>query len=262
MASQRSTSQHLLSRSPPPPSYVDAIKDLPPDYAPAALNNDIDTSPVFAHSCRKYATKDPLAPIGPSPIYPIDFSGAAGLRECKGGKKKKNNRAQASNNWPGSENEGEKKDEGGSGGAADGNGSGGGAAGGDGGAGGGDGGGGGGDDGDDWGNDWATSGSKSKKKKKKQEEEEEQKRKEEEEEEKAAPAAATTTNNPLSWADEVEEANGDDAWGTFETVGAKKKKKGKVRKMLHYLSVTYGLSDHVLGCCRRVVLGFPRYCAW
>lgn len=224
----------------PPPSYDDAISDLPPDYyavAPLARQKNPVHQDAPARTDAKSASP-----------FAIDFETPAGVREHKGGKKKKKAAAAPQKQEsPPPPDEGEKNDGGGGEDGQNGD------AGNDGGAGdGGDGGGGddgngGGDGGDDdWGG-WATTTTKKKSKKKQKEEEEEMKRKEEEErlareeeERKAkeeeeqraadeAAAAAASNNNNLSWADEAD-GNGDDSWAGFNTVGKKKnKKKGKVR---------------------------------
>lgn len=190
----------------PPPSYDDAINDLPPDYAalPALAQRNTATGltapekfPAKSHRQSSALLKDRT-----SDVY-IDFESPAGVREHK---KKKTKKGPAP---PPTQNNGGGSD---SGGDDQANGVGGDAGGDGGGAGDGNG-----DDGDggddDWGG-WTVSGSKKKNKKKKEEEEEEER--------KAAEASAA---NNLSWADEVEE--GDDSWAGFTTVG-KKKKKGKV----------------------------------
>lgn len=195
----------------PPPSYDDAISDLPPDYS---------TLPPLAERRTTVAEVAPVAPATKSrdqsssllkdrsrDVY-IDFESAVGIREHKKKKgptatKKAAASTPPADNGGGSDNAGDDQ--------ANGDGAGGDAGGGDG--GGGDGDGGGGDGGDDW-NDWAVSGSKKKSKKKEEEEEEEER--------KAAEASAAKN---LSWADDVEDG-GDDSWAGFATVG--KKKKGKV----------------------------------
>ncbi|KAH8425826.1 uncharacterized protein LDX57_003570 [Aspergillus melleus] len=224
-----------------PPSYDDAVKDLPPEYAalsPLAHRKDsIHDSAPSKYS--QDASSNPSSRI-------IDWDGSFGIREYKGGKKKKNKPAPQRQATPPPNDDGDKKgegaDEGSNGGdppadggdAGDGNGDGG-----DG--GGGSGGGGGGDEGgdDDW-DAWNTTSTKKKTKKQKKEEEEELKRKEEEEqaakeeeerkakekEERKATEAAAADNNNLSWADDPD-GNGDDSWAGFATAG-KKKKKGKV----------------------------------
>jgi uncharacterized membrane protein YgcG len=205
----------------PPPSYDDAVNDLPPEY-PAlpplaerktALSSVAPPAPVTksrsqSHSLYKDTSLD---------VY-IEFESTAGVREHKkkkgggGGAAKKPAAPPPPADTGGSSN-----------GAGDDQANGDGNSGGDtgGGDGGGDdsgGGGGGGDGGgDDW-NAWGTVGS-TKKKTKKQEEEEEEERK-------AAETAATAKNN-LSWADDAEDGGGDD-WDGFNTAG--KKKKAKVSK--------------------------------
>lgn len=199
---------------PPPPSYEDALADIPPEY--------YDTLPAFAE--RQGAKCDSSAPPTPANKsrstrkshsflkdalvdFDIDFGQPVGVREHKkkkpAPKKATPAAAPADTGGGGSDNAGDPP-------AGDGgdDGGGGGDAGGDG--GGDDGGGGGG--GDDW-NAWDTAGSK--KKTKKQEEEEEEARK----------AAEASAANNLSWADDAD--GGGDDWAGFAEVGGKKKK-GKV----------------------------------
>lgn len=227
---ERSSVQELSFHTPapplytsPPPSYDDAIGDLPPDYA---------TCPPLAERRTVIFHAAPAMPVEKSRDQPsafwkdgllnvgIDFQSPIGVREHKkkkGGTNKKpvaTTPAQASGG--GSDNAGEETP------PADGDG--GDAGGGDGGEGAGGGGDGGGDDGgEDW-NDWSTPGSKKKTKKQKEEEEEQERLAKEEEERKAAEAPA---GNNLSWADDLDDNGGDDSWAGFEGVG-KKKKKGKV----------------------------------
>lgn len=191
----------------PPPSYEDAVHDLPPDYA---------TSPPLAE--RKTAIFHP-APAMPAKSRAedpeIDFQSPLGVREHKkkkgGGANKKPVATNATQPAGGSDHAGDEappaEGDGGDGGDA---------GGGDGGDGGGDGGG-----DDDW-NSWSTPGAK--KTKKQKEEEEEQERLAKEEEERKA-AEATAANN-LSWADDAD-GGGDDSWTGFSSAG-KKKKKDKV----------------------------------
>ena len=200
----------------PPPSYDDALNDLPPEY---------HTIPPLAE--RKTATVSavPAVPVNKSRPQSrqdlkvvIDFEKPLGVREHKkkkGGGAKKAVVSTPAQTGGGSDNAGE--DAPNDNGGGDGGDAGGGDAGGDGGNG---------DDGggDDW-NGWTTSGSKSKKKK--EEEEEQERLAKEEEERKAAEASA---GNDLSWADDADQG-GDDGWAGFATVG-KKKKKGKVRETL------------------------------
>ncbi|KAK1150232.1 hypothetical protein N8T08_000134 [Aspergillus melleus] len=219
-----------------PPSYDDAVKDLPPEYAavsPLAHRKDS----VHDSAPSKYSQDASSNPSSRT----IDLDGSFGIREYKAGKKKKNKPApqrQAAPPNDGGDKKDEGADEGSNGGdpPADGGNAGDGS--GDGGDGGG---GGGGDEGgdDDW-DGWNTTSTKKKTKKQKKEEEEELKRKEEEEqaakeeeerkakeeEERKAAEAAAADNNNLSWADDPD-GNGDDSWAGFATAG-KKKKKGKV----------------------------------
>lgn len=198
---------------PPPPSYEDALADIPPEY--------YDTLPAIAE--RPSAKCDSSAPATPATKsrsekshlvwkdalvdFDVDFGQPVGVREHKKKKpaaKKATPISAPADTGGGSDNAGGDAPSGDGGG----DGGGGGDAGGDG--GGDDGGGGGGDD--DW-NAWGTAGSK--KKTKKQEEEEEEARK----------AAEASAANNLSWADDAD--GGGDDWAGFAEVGGKKKK-GKV----------------------------------
>lgn len=219
-----------------PPSYEEAISDLPPEYStiPVLARAKVSTpEPAPPHKIRDHKRQ---APGQCDPSASIDFGEPYGAREHK---KKKGATAKKTqtNKSAGSDNEGETNanNEGQDGGDA---GSGGGSAGdGNNGGGGDDGGDGGDDPGDDW-TDWATGGSKKKNKKKKAEEEE-QRAKEEEEKKAAEAAAATSAANNLSWADETE-ANADDIWAGFTTAGKKKKdKKGTVRHRQTWLIRSY-----------------------
>lgn len=200
----------------PPPSYNDALNDLPPDYAtitPFARQKDLIQSPAPERTTKESRTEPRSLPVDPACDVVIDWENPTGVREHK--KKKPAKRAtpqSTSNNADNDDNPDEGADEGQGDGGGDGGGSG---------DGNGDDGAGGGDDGDGW-DDWTTPSSKKDKKKKKQEEE--KKAKEEEE------AKAAAANNKLSWADEMD--NDDDAWAGFATVG-KKKKKGKVWSAHH-----------------------------
>lgn len=219
----------------PPPTYDDAVRDSPPEYTPFAQKKDLTPHLIFEGIPSKARIETSIFPNLPGSEVLIDLNDSRGLRQRKGGKKKKQASA-----WPApgeNDKQGQGAEEGqngsGAGGDGGGNSDGNGA------------GGGGGDDGDDWG-EWSLGGSKKSKKKKKQEEEE-KKRKEEEEKkakdeeerrstEAAAEAAAQSNGNNLSWADEMEAA-GDDDWAGFATVGKKKKnKKGKVRSSTIFLS--------------------------
>jgi hypothetical protein len=197
---------------PPPPSYEDALADIPPEY--------YDTLPALAE--RQSAKCDSSAPATPANKprseksrsvwkdalvdFDVDFGQPVGVREHK---KKKPAAKKVVPLAPPADTGGGSDNAGGDAPSGDGGGDGGGGdAGGDG--GGDDGGGGGGDD--DW-NAWGTAGSK--KKTKKQEEEEEEARK----------AAEASAANNLSWADDAD--GGGDDWAGFAEVGGKKKK-GKV----------------------------------
>lgn len=197
----------------PPPSYDDAVSDLPPEY------------PALPPLAERKTALSPAAPPAPATksrgqsrslyndtfldVY-IDFENPVGVREHKkkkgagGGAAKKPAAPPPPDNGGGSNDAGDDQANG------DGN-SGGDAGGGDG--GGDDGNGGGGDDGgDDW-NAWGTVSGTKKKKKKEEEEEEERK------------AVEAATKNNLSWADDGDDGGGDD-WAGFTVAG--KKKKGKV----------------------------------
>jgi hypothetical protein len=203
------TSLALPSYTAPPPSYHDAVVDLPPDYATLPLlakrKADVDGAPA-APGTRSRNRASELLKDRELDAY-IDWENPVGVREHKkkkaggGNAKKVNAPPPPADNGGSSDNPGEDPpagDGGGDAGGGDGSGDG-------------DGGGG----GDDGWNDWTASGSK---KKKKTEEEEEEERK-------AAEAAA---GNNLSWADDMDEGGGpDDSWAEFGTVGGKKKK-GKV----------------------------------
>ncbi|KMU90831.1 hypothetical protein CIHG_08635 [Coccidioides immitis H538.4] len=210
-----------------PPTYSDALKDLPPGYtvedAPRSRIETLDSATLPAK--RSILCKEVKRSI--------DWNDPSRFRECAKGKKKKNNGKKQtgnSNNKGGGNDEPpppEENDlpEGGNNGAGDDGGNG------DDGAGGG---GGGGDDEDN--DDWIASNSKKSKKKKKakkeeeeEEEEEERKRKEEEEEEqKAKDEEVVPQTNDLSWAD-ADGAAQDDGWA--EISAPKKKKKGKAGKV-------------------------------
>lgn len=204
--------------TPPPPSYDDAVNDLPPEY-PAL--------PPLAERKTPLSSSAPLAPATKSrnqsrslykdtilDVY-IDFENPVGVREHKkkkgggGGAAKKPAAPPPPPDNGGSSNDG--GDDQANGDANSGGDAGGGDGGGDDGSGGG---GGGGDDGggDDW-NAWGTVAGTKKKSKKQEEEEEERK-------------AAEAAKNNLSWADDVDEGGGGDDWAGFTTAG--KKKKGKV----------------------------------
>ncbi|BDD54821.1 hypothetical protein MAP00_000402 [Monascus purpureus] len=240
-----------ISQLPPPPSYSEAVDDLPPEYPllpPLAHSKDpIEGQLAPAKTTRKTRAKSSVAlPVEPVLDISIDLETPSGIREHKGKKKKTKATQQAQKQSNDSDNGGDKQGQGsdkganggnagnGEGGAGDGNNDGGAGGGGDDGGDGGDGG-----DGEDWG-DWNAIGNKKKdKKKKKQQEEEEEarakeeeerlvKEKEEEEQKKKAAeeAEAVTTNNDLSWADNAGN-NDDDAWGGFTVTSKKKKKKAK-----------------------------------
>lgn len=195
----------------PPPSYDDAICDLPPDYSTLPLlaerKTDVTTAAPQTPAAKSRYQSSSLLKDGSQDVY-IDFENPVGVREHKKKKaaaKKTPAPPPPVNGGGGSDNAEDDH--------ADGDGAGGDAGGGDGG-GDGDGDGGGGDD--DW-SAWTVSGSKKKSKKKEEEEEEERK------------AAEASAANNLSWADEMEDG-GDDSWAGFATVG--KKKKGKVSLLI------------------------------
>lgn len=205
----------------PPPSYEDAVHDLPPDYAvlpPLAERKTVVFHPAPATPAK---SRDQKSDLWKDDLLntEIDFQSPLGVREHKKKKAGTNKKPVATNSTQpsggGDDNAGEEpppaEGDGGDGGDA---------GGGDGGDGGGGGGGDGGGD-DDW-NAWTTSGSK-KTKKQKEEEEEQERLAKEEEERKAAEASAA---NNLSWAEDAG-GGGDDSWAGFDNVG-KKKKKGKV----------------------------------
>jgi hypothetical protein len=213
----------------PPPTYDDALNDLPPEYSihPTTAEARVilrDGTP--SNLLPKNGAETPYTRDKPSPSIIIDFESAAGIRQRVSKKQKKAAKKVAQEKWGGDDEDEDKTQDGNQDGTGGDGGGDGGNAGGD---GGGDGGGGGGGDGWD---DWATGGSKKKNKKKKKEEEEDEERKRQEEEEAAAAAKATTTTNNLSWADEMNDANPDDEWAGFTSVGKtdKKKKKGTVRR--------------------------------
>lgn len=195
----------------PPPSYDDAIRDLPPDYSTLPLlaerKTDVTTTAPQTPAAKSRNQSSSLLKDRSQDVY-IDFENPVGVREHKKKKaavKKDPTPPPPANSGGGSDNAGDDH--------ADGDGAGGDARGG---GGGGDGDGDGGAGDDDW-NAWTVSGSKKKSKKKEEEEEEERK------------AAEASAANNLSWADDVEDG-GDDSWAGFATVG--KKKKGKVRLLI------------------------------
>ena len=160
--------------------------------------------------------------------YKIDFGDTTGVQTRGKKAAKKAAKAAQQAKWFESDNEGE-GNAAGDGGGDDAGGTGGGDNSGAGGNGGDDNNGGGGDD------DWDFGGSKKnkKKQKKKEEEEEEQRRKD------AESANANKGADPLSWADEANEAAADDDWAGFTTKKDKKGKKGKkVRQCNPYHHIT------------------------
>jgi hypothetical protein len=178
----------------------------------ARAAQDIDASAPARQSTRTVSRRSDLVPR--SMDFKIDFGDTAGF-QTRGKKAAAKKKAQQSAfNWdePEGNGDGPGNGEGGEGGdnAGDG-GSGAGGAGGD------DGNGGGGDD------DWTLgfSSKKDKKKSKKKQEEEEQKKQEEDD------AAAASATNALNWADDTNDAAGDDDWTAGFTTAGKKGKKGK-----------------------------------
>lgn len=197
-------SPRLPTYTQPPPSYDEALADIPPDYT--TLLSLAERKTLHYDACqptptRKTHEKSNTFWKDGSINVDIDFGDPAGVREHK--KKKPAAKKAAAPPPPPADTGGGSDNAGGDQPSGDGGGDGGGDAGGD---GGGDDGGGGGDD--DW-NAWTTTGSK--KKTKKQEEEEEEARK----------AAEASTANNLSWAEEAD--GGGDDWAGFATVGKKKK---------------------------------------
>lgn len=200
----------------PPPSYEDAVSDLPPGYETLDTFAERQTGvlpvalPLLAEKAKSKSVDQSSSVLKDRRDFDIDFGSAVGIREHKkkkGGANKKPVASTPAANAGGSDGAGEEPPSGDGGGDA------GGGGGGDAGSGGGDGG----DGGDGWGDSWDTAGSK--KKSKKEEEEEAERLAKEEEEKKAAEASAA---NNLSWADDGDA--GDDGWA-----GVGKKKKGKVR---------------------------------
>lgn len=191
----------------PPPTYEDAINDLPPEYSTLPASAEAKSfSPESAppRPCRRSYQDQKKSAVSSL----IDFDGSSTFRQH--GKKQKAKLAAkntTSGGAPAGNGGGGKKDDAPSGGGdkAGGNGAG---------SGGGDDNGGGGGGEEPW-DDWTTS---SNKKKSKKEEEEEKKKKEEE------AAAANSGGNNLSWADDVD---GDDTWAGFTSVSKNDKKKKK-----------------------------------
>lgn len=220
----------------PPPSYTEAITDLPPEYSalpPRAETKDLSQDgAALAKSAQVARRKGTEIIQKPIPDVSIDFENPSGVRERARGKKKKQaaKKAAQNNNGGESDDEGEKK------GGEDGQDAGDAGKGGDGAEGGnnnggGDGGGGGDDEWAGWGD---VGGNKKKKKKKKQQEEEERRKKEEEEERqrKEVEERKAKEEEGKRQAEEVSgEADPDDAWAGFTPVG--KKKKSKNEKVRH-----------------------------
>jgi len=228
------------SHTPPPPSYEESLIDLPPDYTltdalavRAALHGKdglIDTLHAVSMAAKTQGGSEK-----------VDWTSTEGVRNYVSKKQKKAAKQAQQSKSMDSDNEEKKGDDGGGDG---GDGAQGGDGGGDGGAGAGGDPPGGGDGGDNE-EDWFTNagGKKGKKKKKKnafEEMEEEEKKREEEEAKKAeeaaaAAAAAAADADAAATADTgggagAGEADPIDEWGTFATVGKKKKgKKAKVR---------------------------------
>ncbi|MCJ1400175.1 hypothetical protein MMC11_003379 [Xylographa trunciseda] len=223
----------------PPPTYLEATLDEPPDYSSSEtlayaqpLIQDAPQPIPVAHRTQSPITLDRFWSMTPPKV---DF-GDDSTFTSHGGKGKKAKQAEKAANkakWEDPGDEGNTNGE--DGGAADANGGDG-----EGGAGGGDGGGdqngdggAGGDGGDDWG-DWGGGGGKKKKKGKKGkggvDEEEEKRRKEEEEANRKAEEEAATANagDSLEWAHDAIANVGDDTGYT-----ATKTKKGKKGKNEH-----------------------------
>lgn len=175
----------------------------------ARVSQAVDAQAPASQQTRKAKTRQDSLPSHMD--FKIDFDDTAGF-QTRGKKSAAKKKAQQAAFWDEPEGNGDGTANG-EGGGADGSG---GAGSGAGGAGGDDGNNGGGDD-DDW--TLGFSSAKTKKKTKKKEEEE-QKRKEEEE------AAAANTNS-LNWADDMNDAAGDDDWTMGFTTAGKKGKKGK-----------------------------------
>lgn len=234
---------HPAGYGSPPPSYTDAIADLPPEYSalpPVAEVRDLaQDGAAPAKPAQTNRRKESDLVQKPTPDISKDFEAPSGVRERKKKKPTAKKPAQ-SNKGASSDNGGEKK------GGEDARDAGDAAQGGDGATGGNDGNGegGGGDGGggdDEWGG-WNVGSSKKKNKKKQKEEEEERKRKEEEEraakeEEERSRAEETTTtagtSDNLSWADDIAEANADDPWASTTTI-KRKDEKGKVRHSVFF----------------------------
>ncbi|MCJ1388590.1 hypothetical protein MMC18_001437 [Xylographa bjoerkii] len=220
----------------PPPTYLEATLDEPPDYSSSEtlaqarpLVQDAPQPILVVHRAQPHITHDLFWSMTPPKV---DFGDNSTFTSH--GKNKKSKQAEKAANkarW-GSGDEGNNNGE--DGGTADTNGGdGGGGA--DGGDGGGDqngDGGAGGDGGEEWG-EWGGGGGKKKKKSKKGKggvDEEEEKRKKEEEEAEAnqkaeEEAAASNAGGSLDWADDAI-ANVDDNFG-FTAPKVKKGKKGK-----------------------------------
>ncbi|MCJ1385031.1 hypothetical protein MMC17_008149 [Xylographa soralifera] len=221
----------------PPPTYLEATLDEPPDYSSSEslaqarpLTQDAPQPILVAHCTQPHLILNLLWSMTPPKV---DFGDDSIFTSHGGGKGKKAKQAEKAANkskWGGSGEDGNNNgEEGGTAGTNGGDGEGG--------AGGGDGGGdengegaGGGDGGDDWG-DWNGGGGKKKKKGKKgkggiDEEEERRKREEEEANRKAEEEAAiANAGGSLDWADDAI-ANVDDNHG-FTATKTKKGRKGK-----------------------------------
>jgi hypothetical protein len=209
-------------RALPPPSYEDSLNDLPPEYV---STDALATTKLFWDvSCPGSGSKM-FSDAGK-----VDLGAIEGIREHANKKAKKAAKQAAKDKWADDDNEEKKEDA-----PADGGGGGGGDdAGGDGGAGAGGDPPGGGDGGDNNDEDWSFGGGGSKKNKKKKKKnawedfEEEEKRKEEEEAKKAEEEAAAKAAEEAPASAFAGEADPIDEWGSFATVGKKKKgKKGK-----------------------------------
>ncbi|KAK2742563.1 hypothetical protein FQN57_005189 [Myotisia sp. PD_48] len=239
----------------PPPTYDDALSDPPPEYSGddyAHGRCDVGENAPMSVGPRQKEKSSSTTTLFEDPFATIHINLDDSSRFRSHAKKKKGAAAKKQDAWADTpEDSGAAKpgDDGGAAGGADGGGEGGAGA-------GGAGGGGGGND-----DDWAPTSNKKKKKTKKEEEEkkrkeeeekrrkeeeeeaetkrkkeeeeaEEKRRKEEEEAEAATKADAwnvgTAAGNEFSWADEVDNANGEDNWDGFASTT--KKKKGKKAK--------------------------------
>ncbi|MCJ1433992.1 hypothetical protein MMC27_003357 [Xylographa pallens] len=219
----------------PPPTYLEATLDEPPDYSSSEtlaqarpLIQDAPQPILVARRTQPHETLDLFWSMTPPKV---DFGNDSTFTSHgKGKKAKAAEKAANKAKWGGSDEGDNNGDEGGTADANGGDG-GGGADGGDGGGDGNGDGAAGGDGGDDWGGDWNGGGGKKKKKGKKGKgavDDEEEKRKQEEEEANRKAEEEDATANAagvLDWADDAI-ANVDDNHG-FTATKVKKGKKGK-----------------------------------